>query len=96
MSSVFYRIAKRWWSELNDEMNILCSVKNAVGFNFPSAAEVKAEMDAQAEQATVEEDIIRVYGIKMRQQTDFTSNIVKVIYPLSNVISQCTVKLIDG
>ena len=35
-------------------------------------------MDAQAEQATVEEDIIRVYGIKMRQQTDFTSNIVKV------------------
>ena len=77
---MFYRIAKRWWSELNDEMNILCSVKNAVGFNFPSAAEVRSEMDAQAEKATQEEDIVRVYGIKMRQQTDFTSNIVKVSF----------------
>ena len=65
---------------MSDEMTILCSVKNKrVGFNFPSIAEVRAEMDAQAEQATAEEEIVRVYGLKMRQETDFTSNIVKVM-----------------
>ena len=72
---VFYRIAKRWWSELNDEMNILCSSKNTVNFNFPTQAEVQHEMNQQ--ENVQEEELIRVYGIKMRQQTDFTSNIVK-------------------
>merc|ERR1711990_97304 len=74
-NKVFYRIAKRWWSELNDEMNILCSSKNTVNFNFPTQAEVQHEMN---QQENVEpEELIRVYGIKMRQQSDFTSNIVK-------------------
>merc|ERR1711990_1060518 len=74
-NKVFYRIAKRWWSELNDEMNILCSSKNTVNFNFPTQAEVQHEMNQQ--ENVQEEELIRVYGIKMRQQTDFTSNIVK-------------------
>ena len=30
-----------------------------------------------AAQEDSEEDIVRVYGIKMRQQTDFTANVVK-------------------
>ena len=72
---VFYRIAQRWWRELNDEMNILSLSKNQVNFNFPTQAEVQAEMAAQ--EIIEGEELIRVYGIKMRQQTDFTSNLVK-------------------
>jgi len=72
---VFYRIAQRWWRELNDEMNILSLSKNQVNFNFPTQAEVQAEMAAQ--EVVEGEELIRVYGIKMRQQTDFTSNLVK-------------------
>ena len=72
---MFYRIAQRWWRELNDEMNILSLSKNQVNFNFPTQAEVQAEMAAQ--EVVEGEELIRVYGIKMRQQTDFTSNLVK-------------------
>merc|ERR1711990_1246793 len=74
-NKVFYRIAQRWWRELNDEMNILSLSKNQVNFNFPTQAEVQAEMAAQ--EVVEGEELIRVYGIKMRQQTDFTSNLVK-------------------
>ena len=56
-------------------MNILSLSKNQVNFNFPTQAEVQAEMAAQ--EVVEGEELIRVYGIKMRQQTDFTSNLVK-------------------
>ena len=59
---MFYRIAQRWWRELNDEMNILSLSKNQVNFNFPTQAEVQAEMAAQ--EVVEGEELIRVYGIK--------------------------------
>ncbi|CAG5094576.1 Oidioi.mRNA.OKI2018_I69.XSR.g13679.t1.cds [Oikopleura dioica] len=69
----FYRVVRSWWKEFSAELGTLTNQPVNLTYHFPTEEEVQKEFD----EAPESDEVLRVFGRRLRSENDFTLRCVQ-------------------